>query len=200
MATARKTASAAEQMKVSQIGDFRSRMRATLELPSGLFVKVKNPGGLTAFIANGTIPNSLLQVVQSALNEGSKEDAVKQAATLAKDVESMNDMMRLLDIVAVNVIKEPAVQLAPTPDDVKRHNLLFPENQVEDPDDLRDEDKYLYTDEIEDLDKQFLFQWVTGGTKDLEKFRQQQESNVAALSAVHEAEAGTKPRNGADAG
>jgi hypothetical protein len=200
MATARKSASQAEQIRVSQIGDFRERMGGKIELPSGLVVKAKNPGGLTAFIANGTIPNSLLAIVQKALKGGNTGDAMEEASKLADDVDSLGEMIELMDVVTAQVIQEPKVRRAPTQADVDRHNLLFPENQVTEPDELRKEDEFLYTDEIELMDKQFLFQWISGGTRDLETFRQKYESNVAAVSAIPGSAGAAESGDGANAG
>ncbi|WNO27799.1 hypothetical protein SEA_HUWBERT_48 [Microbacterium phage Huwbert] len=201
MATPRKTAKAAEQLKVSQIGDFRERVGGLQKLPSGMVVTVRNPGGLTAFIANGTIPNSLLKIVQQAMQgEQSKEELLAKATDLTKDMDSVRDMMELMNIVVAQVIVNPPVRMTPTEEDVTKWNILHPEAPVNVPQDLRDEANYLYTDEIEELDKQFLFAWVSGGTRDLEKFLQQHNGNVDALSAVQGSPAGTKPRDGADAG
>jgi hypothetical protein len=184
MATTKKTASQAEANRISQIGDFRARMGGPQELPSGLRVVVRNPGGLTAFIANGSIPNSLLTIVKGTLDSNlSKEEVIQNATALTKDLDSIGDMMELMNIVTQQVIKKPAVAHDPTEQDVERHNFLHPENPVTDPDELRDEENFLYTDEIEEEDKMFLFQWVTGGTRDLERFRQEHERNVALVSA-----------------
>lgn len=200
MATKKNPTNKAEALRVSQLGDFKSRLGGILELPSGLVVKVKNPGGLQAFIANGTIPNSLLKIVQETLQDKKGVDEAKRAAELAKDLDSLGDMMRLLDLVASQVVKQPVCRMAPTQDDVDRHNMLFPENQVETPDELRDDENILYTDDIEEMDKQFLFQWVSGGTRDLESFRKKYEGNVAAVSAVSEPEATPELTDGADEG
>lgn len=127
-------------------------------------------------------------------------DAEQEAAKLADDLDSLGQMMELLDVVTVQVVKEPKVKPAPTQADVDRHNLLFPENPKSDPDDLRDEENYLYTDEIDTMDKQFLFQWISGGTRDLETFRQQYESNVAAVSAEQGSVSSTESAPGSDAG
>lgn len=185
MATARKTAAKAEQLRVSQIGDFKSRMGGLMELPSGLVMKLKNPGGLQSFIANGTIPNSLLGIVQDGLKGKSGVEATQAAAKIADDVDSLADMLKMLDVVMIQTAKDPQVFAVPTEDDVERHNILNrddPEKQVSTPDDLRKDD-LLYVDEVEQLDKQFVFQWVSGGVRDLETFRAQLESNVAAVSA-----------------
>jgi hypothetical protein len=186
MATARKTAEKAEALRVSQIGDFKSRMGGIMELPSGLVMKLKNPGGLQAFIANGTIPNSLLGMVNEGLKGKSGEDAAKAAAELSNDVESLADMLKMLDLVFVQSAKDPQVYAVPTQDDLDRHNIMNPNNKFETIDEWRDshEDDRLYVDEIEEMDKQFVFQWVSGGVRDLETFRKEFEGNVAAISAV----------------
>ena len=186
MATARKTAEKAEALRVSQIGDFKSRMGGIMELPSGLVMKLKNPGGLQAFIANGTIPNSLLGMVNEGLKGKSGEDAAKAAAELSNDVESLADMLKMLDLVFVQSAKEPQVFAVPTQDDLDRYNIMNPNNKFETIDEWRDshEDDRLYVDEIEEMDKQFVFQWVSGGVRDLETFRKEFEGNVAAISAV----------------
>jgi hypothetical protein len=179
-------AAQAKQLKISALGDFKSRVRGTFELPSGLVVKLKNPGGLQAFIANGTIPNSLLGIVQTALTEGKSQNSLAAAKDLAKDMSSLGEMMRLLDIVASQAIIEPPCRIAPTEDDVKRWNMLNPGDIKTDPEELRDDEKYLYTDEVAEEDKQFIMQWVSGGVRDLEQFRKEHAANVAALSADEE--------------
>jgi hypothetical protein len=202
MATARKAASKAEALRVSQIGDFKSRMGGIMELPSGLVMKLKNPGGLQSFIANGTIPNSLLGMVQEGLKGKTGEDAAKAAADLSNDIESLGDMLKMLDLVMIQSAREPRVYAVPTPEDLERHNILNPDNQFEDIDSYRDsfDDDRLYVDEIEEMDKQFVFQWVSGGVRDLETFRAQYESNVAAISAVKGSGDAPEPAAGADAG
>jgi hypothetical protein len=205
MATARKNASKAEQLRVSQIGDFKSRMGGVMELPSGLVMKLKNPGGLQSFIANGTIPNSLLGIVQEGLKGKSGLEATKAAADMADNLDSLGDMLKMLDLVMIQAAKEPRVFPVPTPEDLERHNILNrdkPENQFETIDDLREsfDDDRLYVDEIEEMDKQFVFQWVSGGVRDLETFRAQLQSNVDAVSAVQGSAGSAEPADGSDAG
>lgn len=183
MAKNNKPKTSAEAKAISSLEDFKGRRRGVFELPSGLVVKMKNPGGLQAFIANGTIPNSLLGIVQESL-KGAKINATEQARAMAKDMDSLAEMMQLLDIVASQTIIEPPVRKTPTDDDVTRYNLMNPQATVTSPEDLRDDEKYLYTDDIDELDKQFIMQWVTGGTRDLETFRAEYEASVAAVQAV----------------
>lgn len=198
MATSKASkAKQAEQLKISALGDFKARVRGVFELPSGMVVKLKNPGGLQAFIANGTIPNSLLGVVQKSL-QGAKVDTLAQAKEMANDLESLGDIMRLLDIVAAQTIVEPPCRIAPTQADVDRWNLLNPGDQKTDPEELRNDEQYLYTDDIDEMDKQYIMQWVTGGTRDLEQFRREYQGNVDALSANEESADSTAFESGAD--
>lgn len=183
MAT-RSAAKAAEQLRVSQIGDFKKRLGGILELPSGLIVRWRNPGGMRAFLAKGIIPNSLMPMIEEALN-GKKQGVEAKdinMAELLQDTEKVAEMMAMYDNIAQMCIVEPKIYAAPTDADVEAHNAAHPEDEV-DIYDLRHEDR-LYADELPDEDKIYLFQLVSGGVKDLETFRQQQQINVGDLAAV----------------
>lgn len=182
MATKTRAAAAAEQLRVSQVSDFKARMGGVMELPSGLIMKLKNPGGLQAFIANGTIPNSLLGMIQDGLNGKSGVDATKAAKELSDDLSSLGEMLEMMNTVLVQTAKDPKVYPVPTPEDLERYNILHRDAPLEDLDDLRIDD-FLYVDEIEEQDKQFVFQWVSGGVRDLETFRAEQARSMAAISA-----------------
>lgn len=183
MATPRKNASQAEKNAISSIADFKARIGGPQELPSGLTVVVENPGGLQAFIAKGIIPNSLLKIVKDTLDtNASKDDMVEKAKAMSNDLDSIGEMMQLMDIIAVETIVKPRVYMTPTEADVEKHNILNPDNPVESPRDLVKDDQ-LYAHHIAEEDKMFLFQWITGGTRDLETFREQYQRNVDLVSA-----------------
>lgn len=182
MATPRKNASKAEALKVSQIGDFKERLGGLLELPSGLVVKWRNPGGIRAFLAGGQIPNALMPIVEEALAEKKGVEAVDMSAIL-KDTETLNEMMAMYDNIAIMCMVEPKLHRLPTWDDVKENNEKFPEAPVEEPDDLIREDR-LYVNELPDDDKAYFFYLLSGGVKDLERFRAQQNINVGDLAKV----------------
>lgn len=153
--------------RASKASDFKNRRSTTLELPSGLRMFVRNPGGLRMFMAGGMIPNSLMPLVQKAVDKGRKvdmEDVVKDGQV---DDQLVEDMMSLMDTIVVKVAVEPEVH-------------PVPENEDE-----RD-DELLYADEIEEMDKMFIFQWVTGGTRDLAQFRKEYTSSVASVSGGSE--------------
>lgn len=182
MATPRKSASKAEQLKVSQIGDFKKRLGGIIELPSGLVVKWRNPGGLRAFLMQGQIPNALMPLVEEALESKQGVEA-SNVQELIKDTENLREMMSMYDNIAQMCMIEPKLHSVPTWDDVRENNEKFPEAPVEEPEDLRQEDR-LYVDELPDDDKQYFFYLISGGVADLAKFRKQQNINVGDVARV----------------
>lgn len=187
MAKSGNPAKQAEQRKISQIGDFKKRLGGIQELPSGLVVKVHNPGGLQSFLAGGMIPNALMPMVQTALDKGK---APKVSDIMGKGnmpaPEMLQAMQELMNSVAVKVVTEPRIFPVLTDKDVDAWNAdKTPDHELwaESPEDIRQDDR-LYADELPDDDKQFLFQWVSGGTRDLEIFRQRQQQGMDAVVAV----------------
>lgn len=163
------------EQPVSTPQDFKAKSNrmAILTLPSGATIKVKNPGGLRMFMKNGVIPNSLLPMVEEAINGGTEPDlkALSKDGEISLDI--VQDMMSLIDHVTVTCWVLPPV-------------LPVPENEED-----RDEE-LLYADEVMDDDKLFVFQWVTGGTKDLERFRQEQAVALDGMARVPDVEATTQ--------
>lgn len=182
MATTRSKTAKADELRVSQIGDFKKRLGGIIELPSGLVVRWRNPGGLRAFLSEGVIPNSLLPMIDRALKNKQGVDET-EIADLVKDTGKVAEMMSMYDNIAIKCLIEPRLHEVPTWEDVEKNNQKFPEAPVDEPEDLRDED-LLYVDELPDDDKMYLFQLISGGVKDLETFRQQQEINVGSLARV----------------
>jgi len=169
MGTSGNPAKAAEA-KISSASEFKKKRAGVIELPSGMTVRLRNPGGLRIFMANGSIPNSLMPLVKEALDSGTEMDAKKTSDVV--DQDTITEMMEMMDRIAVTCFVEP--RCYPVPED----------------DALRD-DNLLYADEVEDEDKMFIFQWVSGGTEDVATFRAKQASNVAALSG--QPEVGSSP-------
>lgn len=185
MAATRSAVAKAEEKRISQIGDFKERIGGIIELPSGLVIRWRNPGGLRAFMSGGNIPNLLLNTVEKSLKGGKGVDekmAEELVSKLAENPEMLDQMMDLYDEVALKCFVEPRLHRVPTWEDVERNNQKHPDALAEDPEDLRYDDK-LYVDELPDDDKAFLFQLISGGTKDLATFREQLQSNMDALAA-----------------
>jgi len=156
----------AEMLRISSIGDFKKRMGGMMELPSGAVVRVKNPGGLQVFLQSGQIPNALMPIVQRSLKGGQGVDAeevIKPDGSI--DPEMVDAMEVMLNNVVLKTVIEPEVH--PIPDDEAD----------------RDEE-LLYVDEFPMEDKQFLMQWVSGGTRDLETFRAGLESNLGTIQSL----------------
>lgn len=155
----------AKQLKVSQVGDFKKRLGGIFELPSGLVMKLRNPGGLMAFMGAGLIPNELMQIMQKHINSGknvSSEELMRETGGVGE--KFVQQMSELLNTIIVKCAVEPTVLPTPASEDE------------------RDEEQ-LYADEIPDDDKMFVFQWISGGTADLATFRERQESSMATLAA-----------------
>ncbi len=165
-----KKAAQAEQLRISQIGDFKKRIGGLIELPSGAVVQFRNPGGLQVFMNAGVIPNGLMAIIQDALAKGKAPKTTDILKDGKLDPSMIADMMRLMDEVTIKCIIEPPIQPRLTQEDVDRYNAEHPNEVVTDIEDIRD-DSLLYVDELLDVDKQFIFGLVSGGTKDLSRFR-----------------------------
>lgn len=167
-------AAKAESRKISQVGDFKRRLGGVFELPSGMVVKLKNPGGMNAFIKAKIIPNSLMGVIKQNVDKGTNPDMTEiMNKDGGFDDEILNDMTALMDNIATMCVVEPDVQPTPGVDDER-------------------DDELLYADELSDEDKAFIFQWVSGGTTDLETFRAGHKKSMAAVSAEQGAKAPAK--------
>lgn len=166
MGTSGNPAKKAAQLKISAVGDYKKRLGGIMELPSGLVMKLKNPGGMLAFMSSGMIPNSLMTVIQKSLDNGQPMKAEELTnADGGVDPEFIEQMSELLNNIIVVCSVEPSVEPVPA-DEADRS------------------DDVLYADEIPDDDKMFVFQWITGGTSDLETFRRKQSEGMADMEAV----------------
>lgn len=159
MATPRKTA----QPGVTDVSEWKKEADPLLELPSGKFVKARRHG-MRTFLAAGIIPNALMGVVEKAINQGVEPDL----SQIAGDKKKIEEMMTMVDNIVVFCLLEPRVYAVP--------------KVTEDGQEEERDPRLLYIDEIAEMDKMFIFQWVTGGTTDLEQFRNELDSSVGAIS------------------
>ena len=163
--TTSKAVKQAEELRISQVGDFKARLGGVMELPSGLVIRTFNPGGMNTFLNGDAIPNRLMPLIQQAIKKG---DATAVEQELSKvtddlDMDTFQEMTDLLDKIALKVVVEPALQPVPADGEARSEDML-------------------YVDELPLEDKSFIMQWVATGVKDLEIFRQRQQQNVAALA------------------
>lgn len=140
----------------------KSSASPMLTLPSGNTMRVKKIG-LQALMKTGIMPNSLMTYAQNAVKKGKKEEVTEvDMLEILQDEKQVKEIAKFMDEVTIICAEEPQV-----------HRL--PAEGVEKDDDL------LYVDEVDDEDKMFLFQVVTGGTTEVETFREEHASNVAAV-------------------
>lgn len=182
MTVSRSKTAKAEELRISQIGDFKKRLGGVMELPSGLVVRLRNPGGLRAFMSKGNIPNSLMVIIQKALDKGTSPEVDELMPEGKVDPKLMDDMMDMMDTIAIATIVEPKLHNKLTEDDLVAWNKTNPNDQLNEVEELRQADR-LYVDELPDDDKQFIFQWISGGTRDLEIFRQQSDASLDSVVA-----------------
>lgn len=159
-----------DDLSISTVQDFKSKSKriATLELPSGAVIQAKNSGSMSVFMKAGVIPNSLMAIVQESMASGQQPDMSSVLKDGNLDLDMVRDMLDVINTVTVECWVMPPV-------------LPIPENEQD-----RDPE-LLYVDEVLDDDKVFVFQWVTGGTRDLEQFRQEHQAamdNLERLSDV----------------
>ncbi len=145
---------------VSSAADFKAKKGQVVTLPSGLSMRLSSPG-MTAFIQSGMVPNSLMATITEAINKGKQPDMTQ---VNLENQEELNGMLHMIDVVTCRCAVEPRVHSIP-----------------EDEDEDRDAD-LLYVDELDDYDKLFIFQWATGGTTDVERFREELDQQVGAVS------------------
>lgn len=142
-----------------------------LELPSGCSMRIKKVG-MQTLISLGIMPNSLMSIAQKAVGkgqqvgEGMSDDEMMALINDPKKIREIGEFMdKMLCVVAV----EPEVH-------------PIPHAGVE-----RDETK-LYVDEVDEEDKMFIFQVVTGGTTDVAEFREETSATMAAIRGREDVE------------
>lgn len=139
-----------------------------LDLPSGATCLVIRPGP-TGLIKAGLLDSldSLTSLVQ--IEHIDTKDPKKMAAAakgMMQDPKRLQEGMDLIDKVVCFVVQQPAVRMPPTEEEIKeRAEKGLPPR---DP-------KWFYIDDVDDEDKTFIFHYVMGGSKDLERFRQERE-------------------------
>lgn len=180
-----------------------------LTLPSGNVALVRRLQP-EAFLISGLIPDVLSDMVHKAIKtkKGLPPDAVEK---LTEDPKKLTQALKMMDEVLCYVVMEPPVEMPPrcgvlmndetvcneyvdTDDD--RHNDRNCRNYHIYMEDARDEDT-LYADEVSMEDKQFIFQFSTGGTADVERFREEISGHVANVPNGKAVQRKTKrsPRN-----
>jgi hypothetical protein len=164
MATAKQTSNTG----YSGAKDFKKAAYSDLTLPSGLTCAARRVS-LEVFIRSGRVPNSLLPLMKGALKGQAKVPAFDEI-----DAELIASAMELFDLATIEAVQIPEIHWVPARnEDGKRYN--------EDGSEWERDDELLYIDEVDALDKQFIFQWAIGGVTDVAKFRDGTEKELANL-------------------
>lgn len=169
---------------VTSVGEWKkNKLRdGELDLPSGNRCLLKRPG-LPQLIAEGLIPDTLQAIMQGQINKGRKgkkpvESEIDDSlAEVMSDPQKMQEAFDMMDRICAHVMVEPP--------------LKFHKFEIVDgagvweviPDEDRDPE-VLYTDDVDEMDKNFIFQFVVGGTRDLERFRQQFGSGMGGVQIL----------------
>ena len=168
-----------KQKKKGQSGDPRKVKRPTaanrwnaniqheLTLPSGNVCLVKRPGllellGADIFtddmisLVSKEIANAKLRMEGKPIVDGNPEEEVDE---IMNDPKRVAQMFEMFDRTLVYAVVEPRVEYHK--DDAG--NVIPWEDRNPDA---------VYTDQVLDTDKTFIFQYVSGGSSDLNRFRQ----------------------------
>ena len=180
------------EAKRSTAREWKSRaVGQDLRLPSGVVVLVKRLGP-QAFLSEGFVPDSLAPIIQEAIREGKGLPPEKQKE-LGSDPRQIADMMSMMDRVLVKSVVEPAVHFLPPCVSQKTGQVCGEDPLASIHQDAKasgwhvyvegdKDDDLVYVDEVDFEDKSFIFQYVMGGTSDLERFRKEQASDVESVS------------------
>lgn len=188
----------AKPTKATSASDWKkqSSQLPLVETPTGKWIKFKRVG-MTKFLEGGFLPDSLAAAVRreikSAKSKGGKRSSdteIMQELTQDMSPEDMMDMMASMDRIVVAVMVEPKFVwhrrlVHEEPDDPSSPVKLDAKGR-EVTEEIPEEDRrddVVYTDEMEQEDKNFVFQAAVGGSTDLARFRAQSAAVVDALSA-----------------
>lgn len=173
--------------EVSSAKGWKRNKGEEIELPSGNVALVKRPGP-QALLSKGILPDTLMPIVQQAIRSG-KGLKTEDVGALLKDPQSLVHMLDAMDRLLVEVVVEPPVHyhrklVVKGKEDVGGVTAgpAYGEDEwVLIPEDERDNDAYIYTDDVDEEDKMFIFNYAVGGTRDLETFRREHAAGMGNL-------------------
>jgi hypothetical protein len=167
---AKKRASGNPAKSVTTAKGWKRNKGEELELPSGNVALVKRPGP-QALLSKGVMPDTLMPIIQQAIRSG-KGLRPEDTDAMLKDPQTILDMLDAMDRLLEEVVVEPKVAY---------HKREVAGGWVTIPMDERDED-VVYTDDVDEDDKMFVFNYAVGGTRDLERFRSEHAARLGNLS------------------
>lgn len=126
-----------------------------LTVPSGQLCLVRRPG-MEGLMKAGVLHNvdSLSHIVNEKhlkRVDGKATDEIDMTS-LMKDEQGMEEVTNVIDKVVCHAVVKPEIHRAPNDVTLRRPGVV-------------------YTDMVDIVDKMFIFNFVVGGTRDLERFR-----------------------------
>ena len=180
--------------EITQASQWKKPQGEPLTLPSGNTCLVKRPG-MEKLLNAGVLPDNLTPIAMEAVKaaEIGPQDHKKPKGENEVDKELMEKFLAeegaiegifaAFDKVTAMCVIQPPVRyhMKEIPSE------SVPSSWVEIPQEERDEN-FLYTDDVDQEDKIFIFNFVVGGTRDLERFRKEHGDAVATLQPVEDVE------------
>ena len=175
----RKNSVTQPQPRVSHVTaarEWRRTVHMELPLPSGNVCLVRRPG-LPELLSSGIFPDDALKIVQESMDTArartsGREPEKTEDELLEKMLEDPKQIATLWDAfdrVTVYAVVEPVVKYHLADDNTV---IPFKDRMV----------NALYTDMIDPDDKIHIFNFVCGGTSDVNRFREEQLALMADLS------------------
>lgn len=148
-----------------------------LTMPSGQLAQVRRPG-IQQLISAGVLDSAdtlSTLVDQKHIKRVKGKPAGIDASSLLKDPKNMLSVLELVDKVVAHMVVKPEVQRPVTPN-LESPKDGAPKDEASNPHTraLRDEERdpeVVYTDQIDMVDRMFIFSYAVGGSTDVERFR-----------------------------
>jgi hypothetical protein len=197
--TIEQSRAAAADMEVTPASSWKGAVRreaTKLLLPSGNVCLAFNEGMAAFLESDGDVPNPLIPIVMNAINDGKgvSSDDLKKMLEGEQAASFLTAMQEMTDSVTVRCVRQPTILPVPlavreVEDEdgqvrVETYKLPMGETGVDargKP--VKRDPNGLYVDMLDLNDKMFVFNWVMGGSKDIERFRDEQAALMAAASA-----------------
>lgn len=164
----RRPAAPPKPTKASSVEEWGSDDTELLTFPSGKTALIERVP-LTTLLAENMLGDSLSAIAARAV-DNAQDMSQSDIKDMAADPAKVNEALDALDKIAVKCFIEPAVLYFKDDD-----GNVIPRGDRK--------PGTLYSDRIGHEDKIFLFQVISGGSRDLQRFREQLEESVAGISA-----------------
>lgn len=179
----------APQGKVTAVSSWKKNTGIELELPSGNVCLIKRPG-MEKLLSLGILPDSLTPIAMEAVKRAEKgpQDHKKKDENIDPELMekfleeegAMEAIFTSFDRVTAMCVMEPPVtwHMRETGEVDAKGKPKYEDIPLSERD-----DEMLYTDDVDLDDKTFIFQYVVGGTSDLEQFRKEQSDGMADVQS-----------------